>query len=276
MATTDIYHITGGLKGRRAIACLGGDVDDYIQVDTLAAARTAANDTVGTIIAWINVPDITGTYTILGFGDKNVVEFLEFNVEAGLLTTRCTDATVAQFVTQEDAVGIKQHQWHHVAFVQNADGKGVQIYLDGVLRAATNDTATDVNEWFNNLDGIDSGRIGAANKAGNDSVTQEFCGGISDVKYYNTALTADQILTDCKNNVHLTTGCISWYDFDNDFIDSVSGYNGTNTGAGIVLSNNYCEFTSRLRNTTGAPVVADSLVCFADNMTGHAIVIQAA
>jgi hypothetical protein len=108
-------------------------------------------------------------------------------------------------------VVIPPHEWVHVAVVQAADGNGPKFYVNGVKVASTNSTTTDVNEWFNNCDGIDSGRIGAANKVGDDSVTQEFKGAISDIKYYNTALTAANIAEDAQmGGVHLTTGCIAW------------------------------------------------------------------
>jgi hypothetical protein len=276
MATTDIYHIKGGLNGRFATAFLGGNVDDYIQVDAHAVARVAANDTVGTYTAWINIPDITGTYTIVGAGDKNVVEFLELNIEAGLLTARVTDATTAQFVTQADAIGLKPHRWYHVAIVQRADGHGVDLYIDGSIIAVTNDTATDVDSWYNELDGIDSFRIGAANKAGDDSVTQEFKGGISDVKYWNVALSHTEVDQDFQNEAVQAASLQLHLDMEEDLIDSGAGAdNGTAVGD-IILTNNYSEFTSRLRNSTGTPVVADTLKCFADDGTGHAVVIQAA
>lgn len=278
MATTDIYHISGGLKGRKAAMFIGGDSDDRVTVDAHGVARTAANDTVGTYSAWINVADITGTYTIIGMGDNNVVEFLEFNVEAGKLAARCTDATVAQFVSVTTSVVIKPHQWQHVAFVQNADGRGVVFYVDGVKVASTNSTATDVNEWFNNLDGIDTARIGASNSSGTTTVTNEFKGAISDVKYWNVALSDDEVLADCDGVAVRSSALKEYWDFDGDYVSSGSDATTGTASGDVILSNNYSEFTSRLRNTTGVPVVADSVLFSIDSMnnTGHAIVIQAA
>lgn len=278
MATTDIYHITGGLKGRPAMAHLGGNSDDYVAVNGHAVARVAANDTVGTYTAWVNISNITGTFTVLGAGDASVVEFLELNIEAGLLTARCTDAAVVQFVTQADAVHFKPHRWYHVAMVQRADGSGVQLFVDGVLIASTNDTATDVNEWYNNLDLIDTFRIGAANKDGANGVTNELSGASGRTKYWSVALTDAEVLQDFQNEAVQAASLQLDIDFVEDLIDAGLGADdGTNTGGGSVLMNNYCEFTSRLRFDTGVPVVADTMVCFADgDNTGHAVIIKAA
>lgn len=244
----DAAIITGSTNPSKPAAVFtGGNTDDYYQVDALAAARTAANDTAGTIVAWINTGDKTSTGTILGFGDKNVVEFIEFNIEAGKLACRCTDATVAQFVGVTDSIVIQPHYWTHVAVVQAADGVGPKFYVNGVKVASTNSTATDLSEWFNNCDGIDSGRIGAANKAGDDSVTQEFVGAITGLKYYNTALTEAQIFSDFKGG-HLTTGCIAWYEM-NDLLDSATGAGTYSMTAvsDVYLTPTYNEFISRVR-----------------------------
>ena len=112
---------------------LGGDSDDYYQVDA-AAADMANDDTTGALMAWVMQADDTSTVTVLGFGDKNVVEFIELNIEAGLLTCRCTDNTTAQFVTQADGDELEKHKWYHVAVVQRADGTGVHLFLNGKER----------------------------------------------------------------------------------------------------------------------------------------------
>ena len=268
----DAATITGDTSNSRPAAVFtGGDTDDYYQVDALAAARTAANDTTGTIIAWINTGDKTSTGTVLGFGDKNVVEFIEFNIEAGKLACRCTDATVAQFVSATDAVVITHHVWTHVAVVQDGSGKGPIFYVNGEKVAATASVSTDLAEWFSNCNGIDSGRIGAANKAGDDSVTQEFVGAIGTLKYYNTALTATQIKNDFLG-IHLTTGCISKYEW-NDLVDDVSAHNATAV-SDVYITPSYNEFISKIRQF-GA-VIADCAGITSDRGKTTALFINAA
>jgi hypothetical protein len=277
MAVTDIHHITGNLApSRYALAFLGGNVDDYIQVDAAIAARVTANDTVGTFSAWIMIRDITTTGTIIGCGDKNAVEFLELNVEAGLLTARATDATVAQFVTQADAIGLTRHKWHHVAMVQPNNGHGVKLYIDGKQIAATHDTSTDVDSWIDELDGLDSMRIGAANKAGDDSVTQEFTGGIGTVKYWNKALTDDEVKDDFEGRALSddSTYLQNSWEWNDDLTDSGLGNDpGTKVGD-IVLSQGYCEFESKFRSA--GLVTADYPVIAIDRGAAHCIVIKAA
>ncbi len=278
MATTDIYHVSGGLTGRKSVAWISVVGDDYIQVDAAAVARVAANDTVGSWTAWVNIGNITGTFTIIGAGDDNLVEFIELNIEAGLLTGRCTDGATPQWVTQADGDKLKPHRWYHVAITQAADGHGPRLYINGVQIAATNDTTTDVETWFADTDAIDTMRIGAANKVGNASVTNEMIGAISDVKIFTDVLTDAEVLNDFNGIVN-TDNLHNHWDFDDDLIDAGTGADdGTNVGGAILLVNNYSEFSSRLRLLTGAPAVADTLQVAIDsnNNVGHAVVIQAA
>jgi hypothetical protein len=281
MATTDIYHISGGLKGRRAVAFLGGDVDDGVQIDEFVTDRVAANDTAGTITAWFNVPNKTGTYAIIGFGDASAVEYIYLAFVAGEIQAKCARAgpNVAWDLITIGAA-ITPHVWHHVALVQNAVKP--KIYIDGVEYVKGNGTLTetDITEssyWFDTCALLDGGHIGAADSiAGDATLTLEFKGAISNVKYWSVALTAAQVLDDFRE-VSNTTSLISHWDFNDDYLDGVTASNNDGTAVGdITLINNYSEFTSRLRYMTGTPLVADSIICFADNGTGHAIVIQAA
>ena len=269
IATGDVIILTGKLKGRKAVVLPITDGDDCIQVDAAAVARATAGDTTGTFSAWINPDNIADTETIVGCGDKDVVEFLEFNIEAGLLTCRCTDATTIQFVSQADAIHIVPHKWQHVAVVQPDDGGGVRFYVNGKRIASTNDTTTDVNEWFDELDDTDTMRIGSANKAGNDTYTQEFAGAISDVKYWNRALTAKDIERDYKGSAQHATkdGLIgaantsdgtylqNHWDFDGDLVDNGLGADNGTVVSAVYLDPNYSELTSLCRHYS--LVVAD-------------------
>ena len=275
MATGDIYQIKGGLQGRSAVAFKGGDTNDYVQIDAHAVARVAANDAVGTYVAWINLKDITGTYCVLGGADLSADEFLDITIEAGLLTVRITDATTVQLVTQADAVHFKPHSWYHIAVVQSNDSKGPKLFVDGALVASTNDTTTDVNSWYAELDLIDQFQIGASQKGGAGAFTLEFAGGISDVKYWSIDLTDAEVNQDFLNEAVQAASLQLHLDMVEDLVDAGLGLDDGTIVSDVLLINNYCEFYSRLVFAPTIPLVADSVLPFASGDTGHAIIIEA-
>ena len=278
MTAGDTYHISGGLKGRFAFSWPAVVGDDYIQVNAAAVALVAANNATGTWTAWVNIANTTGTFCVIGAGDDNLVEFIELNIEAGLLTCRVTDGATPQFVTQADGDKLKPHRWYHVAVTQNADGAGVSLFINGVKINSTNDTTTDVDSWFFETDAIDTMRIGASNKVGNASVTNEMIGAISDVKIFDVPLTDAEVLADSQGKVN-TTNLHNHWDMKDDLVDQGSGLDdGTDTGTDGILLNNYSEFTSRLKHSAGVPIVADDITTSIDslNNVGHCVVIKAA
>ena len=248
-------------NSRKAAVFTGGNTDDYYQINDLATDRVTANDTAGTITAWVCPGDITSTMSIINFGDNDVVEFIEVNIEAGKLACRCTDATTAQFVAVSGAVNCPAHQWTHIAVRQPGSGEGIKLFVNGLKVASTNSTTTDIFEWFNNCDGIDKGCIGAANKSGNAAITNEFVGGISDLKYYNSALTDEQIADDYRGAV-LTTGLTDYWKMA-DLSNETTAANTMTEVSDVYLTPTYNEFISRVRKF-GA-VVADT-AGFNENM----------
>ena len=98
------------------------------------------------------------------------------------------------------------------------------------------------------------------------------------MKIFDVPLTALQVLDDF-NGITNTTNLHNHWDMDDDLVDQGSGLdNGTDVGADGILTNNYSEFTSRLKHSTAAPLVADTVSTAIDslNNVGHAVVIQAA
>ena len=113
MATTDLHFVAGALHPvRHGVRFLGGNVDDQIQVNAAGIAATAAAYTDGTIIADIMVPDNTGTYAILSFGDTAAVEFIELAVAAGKLQVEVNDATATDLDVISTNVVITPHKLH--------------------------------------------------------------------------------------------------------------------------------------------------------------------
>jgi len=271
MATGDCNLVLGVNNYRKATVFVGGNSDDAIQIDAFAAARVAANDATGTITGWVNMPDISGTYTLMGLGDANAVEYLDFGVENGKLIARAFDGGAMQFDINSTDVVITPHKWHHIALVQN--GTRPTLYVDGAAVAMTDTTTTDLTQWLDDMDAVDSGSIGATDsEAGGAALTNEFKGGISDVKYYNDALSATEIAQDYAN-IFDTTNLISWWDMDNDYVDSVSSHNGTAVGD-VFLSNGYGELASRVKQA-GAVVADDVSLANQGNVIIGALIIKA-
>ena len=280
MADGDMYHIVGSTNPSRHAIKFIATADQALLIDAWAVSRVAAGDTVGTITAWINVPDITGNYGIISAGDTAAIEFLTLRITAGKLVVELNDATADKFEHTSTNVIIKPHQWHHVAITQSADTKAPQLYVDGKKIAQTATLATNNSLWFAALTLTDDASIGAAEEAGTAAQIREFKGAISDVKYWDVTLTPDQIKKDFNEQAPDTITGISgdllnWWNMDDDTIDSVSGEDGT-AGASLKLTNEYSEFSSRLAFMTGSPVVADDISISVSGSAGHAVVIKAA
>jgi hypothetical protein len=240
--------------------------DDYLQIDAVAAAEALASNTMGTISAWINVPDQTGTYSIFSLGDDNADEILWLGVEAGTIIAQNTDGGVAQWDINSTNKVIIPHQWHHVVLVQ--DGVRPRIYVDGALVAMTDTVTTDLTEWTNGLTGVDKGAIGVNDY--NNVMTQDFLGCIAYVKYstgttYASAWTAEQVLAEykyragvAKTSAGTDSNYCTWT-LDNTLVESQTG--GATYDATIVsdaqFDVQYSELTSRLRNNSA--VVADDI-----------------
>ena len=270
----DAAVLMGGVdKTRPAAVFTGGNTDDAYAIDALAAARTLANDTLGTVMAWIMPGDRTSTCAIVSFNDADVVEFIDFKIVAGKLTAACTDGTTPKWATAETTASVTTpHVWYHVALVQ--DGTAPKLYVNGVERDLTYTVTTDKTTWFSPLDGVDKGWIGASSIGGAGAVGEEFVGAITEVKYYNTALTARQIL-EASNDSHLTTGCIAYYRM-NDLLDEATG-GGTYSMVAVsdaYLTPAYNNFISKVRKF-GA-VAADFVGYYEYNGRASALVVNAA
>ena len=279
MATTDQYVIVGNLNSKQGTRWLGGNVDDQVQINAAGAAMANVSY-YGTIAAWIMVPDRTGTYAVVSFGDDNVVEHITLRIAAGKLEAECNDNTTVQWKYATAANTIKPHQWHHVAVVQN--GSNPKLYIDGVEMALTLTTNTTPASWFKACAGIDAGSIGAAEMTGDAALTQEFAGYISQVAVWSSATLTTAALTQEEIRRAMTSPASvqstllhNYWALDSDALDAGTGAdNGTIVGDVIYTTGN--EFASRLTFGCGTPLVADKVVIGATDKMGVAYVIQAA
>lgn len=277
MATTDLHFVAGALHPvRRGIRFLGGAVDDGVQVDAAGAAMANVS-TKGTITAWIMIPDNTGSYAIIGFGDASADEFITFSVVAGKLECNCTDATVKAYEITSTSKVINPHQWHHVAIVHNAIRP--VLYVDGKAVAMTDTVSTTLTKWFKDCVLIDGGHIGAAEEGGAGALTLEFKGYISNVKVWagtadTAALTAAQIEDDYLGTPN-TTSLHNHWNLDQNVLDAGTGADD-GTIVGDLVYSDANEFSSRLTFLETTPLTADNISICADKGVGFAYSVLAA
>ena len=257
MTAGDVIVIDGAVGPARQAAAFDG-TDDYIIADAHAVARVAAKDTTGTYSAWI-YKDVLKTHcTIISAGDNDSAnEFMEFRVNNGnALTGKLQQGGAIQFECNTPYNSIKAKTWTHVAMVQN--GTQVAMYINGVSQTINFTTSTDKTMWYDKLANCDKFAIGVLES--NNTHTLDFSGMISDVKYWNKALTAEEVLKDYNGEaladdgtylqLHLLKG-------DNGITDQGLGAdNGTLTGHAYLCG--WGSEWSRRLETSGA-VVADSI-----------------
>lgn len=298
MTTTDIYTIHGGLHPtKHAIRCLGADEDTGFRIDTLAAYMVAQNYKQGSITGHFMVPDETGTYCIIGFGDENAVEYLYIDVAAGKFHVKAAQAgpnVAFDLITTNKC--IKPHRWHHFAVVQ--DAVKPKVYIDGVEFSLIKGTLTETDvteptQWFDTWSAIDGGHIGCADSvAGGGLATLEFKGYISNIKIWGSttaggtasdaALTQARVLDDLNgvfDNATTTTETTLRvrYDMDCNLINRAA--DGTNNADALHASTIYSdgnEFNSRFTFGAGTALVADKVLVGIHNGMGYGYLVQAA
>jgi len=267
MTAGDARVYVGKHDQREAMVCNGAD--DYAEVDAFTVAQVAANDTLGTFTAWVNLDDYEdGDYVIFSSGDANVVEYISFGIQEGAIIAKCVVATVTQWeVMSEDDTLTGNGGWHHIAVVQN--GTRPIFYHNGEAVEMTDTTATDLTAWYDQLTGGDVGAIGLLNM--NATQTLDTKGGISDVKYFDTDLTATKIVAEYNGNgiTSATTSSGSptnliahWVPASTGYSDDINDYEATYTNTAYYDSQ-YSELTKQASLMYGAATDFYSL-SFAD------------
>jgi hypothetical protein len=288
MTAGDIKIRTGDCKDRMSGVVING-VDDYIQLNALGAYEGGANNVTGTVSAWINVPDITGTYCVFSIGLSSAVSHIELNVKAGKLNAIAVSGGVTKFDVVATSASLVPHKWHHVCLVHTGGATVGRpfLYLDGQPIAMTDTTSTDLTFWMNDLATWDRGAIGIL--AMNATTTLDFLGGISYVKYATGTSEAGAWTQDLVKQEYdyrgglgsgsgVTTGVLCLWDLNGRMTETVTGggtYDGTIV-SDVQYDSEYSQMTSKLRLL--APVVADDFNIISNGQNGSFtfVVVKAA
>ena len=201
------YHATSGAGVPSFVANHAGSPSsamefdgtfDFVNADAVVPA--IASDIVGTIAWWCKPSDAVALpYQVLFCaGDTDQSTFLYLAIAERTYPGRLAGFLYAGGVLKwaflsSASVPIfadGQNAWTHLALVQ--DGAGLTLYVNGAAREIVTTGSTDLTAWFADCTGLDNARIGCANY--NNAGNREFFeGGISDVRIYSTALSADDI-----------------------------------------------------------------------------------
>ena len=200
MAAGDIIVVSENGYGRKGNYYDG--VDDYVLHDAHAVARVAAADTLGTYSAWIYLNTINADQTILSAGDDSSGnEFLQLLSSGGKLRIMLRHSGATQFDVIETTASLEARKWIHVAVVMN--GTRPILYVNGKTTAMTDTTSTDLNAWYNILTLVDKFALGVLESF--NTHTNDFTGAIGQVKYFNIALSAAEMLIEYNAGTHIAT-----------------------------------------------------------------------
>jgi len=173
-------------------------IDDY--VDGTPLLPLIQNNTQGTIEVWVKTNDSTPTdfiKPIMSFSDTSASQ----TILIGLLNngklrgyTKNTAQNIIWSLTTTNKV-FNDNEWINLVLSQD-DGEP-KLYVDGEYISQGFDSFIDKSFWINNIPEIDNVRIGCQNSSGTGNI-RLWDGDISNVKYYNIPLTAEEVKQNYK------------------------------------------------------------------------------
>lgn len=142
-----------------ACASLDG-FDDAPQITALLTALSST--TQGGIALWIRPGDVTSAGVFVGFGDTDANAYLIFQtLVPGSVRADLRRVSGVQWSLEFDTATISNDTWAHI--VLNHNGTEPSMWLNGVEEDQTFTTDVDRARWFNDISGVDTGRLGALN-----------------------------------------------------------------------------------------------------------------
>ncbi len=242
--------------------------DDVVSVPHDAGLSAFGNAI--TVEAWIKPEAVSGNQGIIGkwndLGPTNRRSYLMWLRDDEVQFY--VSSTGADFPSALSSDQVSAGEWTHVA--GTFDGSTINVYINGVLSTSTPFSGS----LYNNT--VDPLLIGAVDGGG--SSRRHFDGSIDEVRIYNRALCADEILA--HTNCELTgseTGLAAYYSFnqgfafaDNSGLDtaidnSSNGHTGSLQNFALNGASSNWALPADSLNGSCAPYLAPSLVVYGNN-----------
>lgn len=183
------------------LSTLFDGVDEFANINSVLSAL--ATTTVGTWSLWIKPVDATPSASeiVVGFGDTDGdTRLLMLVTTTGRLCTFMSRIGSVRWGLDTDNVVFANDTWAHIAIVQ--DGVFPVIYFNGVAPAQAFYNTNDQPFWFNDALDLDTGRLGDYNYNSLGEISH-FNGNIDEPRFWNTNLSAAQILATYNSGVPL-------------------------------------------------------------------------
>ncbi len=191
-----------------------------------------------TLQAWVQSVSPGGYKYIIAKSRPSWASYALYTAEGGGIAFFASTAGTLSVSPQALSDLVWDGAWHQVTGTY--DGASVRIYLDGI-EVGTGTAASGAIDYSSDLNG-------GALIIGNDpSLSYGYSGGIDEVKVFDRALTAEEILASYKSQ-----GLVSWWRAEDNANDSLGSNHGTAVGtlsyAGGRLSGKAFQITPGLVN----------------------------
>lgn len=178
-------------------------VDEFGNIDTLVSGGVnLSTTTTGTWSCWVKPVDATpaSDERFIAFGDTNANSHIIMYNDGTRLFANSRIAGVNQWIKITTVNPFSDSTWTHIALVQ--DGVSPILYVNAVAVGQSFIASLDTTVWFNDIPGIDNGRLANANFNSLGEM-QFFNGNIDEPRFWNTNLSAAQIATHYNGGVPL-------------------------------------------------------------------------
>ncbi len=179
---------------------------DYIDVSTIGSTLQTLNS--GTLSFWIKPTTISGTQTVLGYGNTTTTaDFFSVSTLTGgkLRLLFRNDSSGTAWPTngvdlRSNASVITTNNWYHICVI--SDGSSYTVYLNGSAISMNVDAGSNSGKWFGDISGATMNKTFIGAKESSSSIDSYFDGNIDELAIWNTALTSTQIqsIYDAKGN----------------------------------------------------------------------------